>query len=352
MADSAGPRRSPAATAAPCSSRSGAPTASSISSGTRPGGASSIAGRTTRLCAFTVRAARSWRGRNGCSARAAMRCTPTARSAWCRCGAACRCSRCGDLKGGKVTQYAQLQNRTARIDDPVAFASGFAALDRPADCGAGDHAHGKGRPCPRCRRRSPVEVAPGFISKGEVREFRRPDGQTVYGDLLRAEERHAPRSGRGRPAGARPRARRPHVHDRCRPEDAHPVLHEPRFRRARRQLFGQHRLRPRLPPAPRRRLGHRRCRRLRGGRAASGQGRPRRRAPHRHRRRQRRRLHHADGARHDEGVRRRQQPLRRVGFGPAARAYAQVRIGLSAPPDGDHAGTSGRTCSRHARPSI
>ena len=177
-----------------------------------------------------------------------------------------------------------------------------------------------------------------------------PTGKCVR-HLLRAEERYAPGSARGRSAGARSRARRAHVHDRCGPEAARPVLHQPRLCRARRQLFGQHRLRPRLPPTPRRCVGHRRRRRLRGGRAASGQGRSRRRGAHRHRRRQRRRLHDADGARHYRSVRRRQQPLRRVGFGPAARAHAQVRVGLSASPDGHHAGQVAARCSPRARPS-
>ena len=94
-----------AETAAPSSSRIGARTGTSISSGTRPAGASSIAGRTARSCAYTARAVRSWRGRSGSSAHAAMRCTPTARSAWCRCRAGTPLFEVRDLKGGKVTRY-------------------------------------------------------------------------------------------------------------------------------------------------------------------------------------------------------------------------------------------------------
>ena len=68
------------------------------------------------------------------------------------------------------------------------------------------------------------------------------------------------------------------------------------------------------------------------------QGGPRRWLAHRHRRRQRRRLHHADGARHHGRVRRRQQPLRHLRPRPPARAHAQVRVGLPASPDGHDAG--------------
>jgi dipeptidyl aminopeptidase/acylaminoacyl peptidase len=105
-----------------------------------------------------------------------------------------------DLQGGKVTRYAQLQKRTARIDDPVAFASGFAALvSRPAAAPAIMRV-AKGGLAPLSPA-PPAEVESGFISKGEVREFRRPDGQPVYGIY------YAPRSATHRsPAGVAPPA--------------------------------------------------------------------------------------------------------------------------------------------------
>ena len=105
-----------------------------------------------------------------------------------------------DLKGGKVTHYAQLQKRTARIDDPVAFGSGFAALiSRPAAAPAIMRI-AKGGLAPLSPP-PPAEVESGFISKGEIREFRRPDGQTVYGIY------YAPKSATHRgPAGAAPPA--------------------------------------------------------------------------------------------------------------------------------------------------
>jgi len=85
-----------------------------------------------------------------------------------------------DLDGGKVTQYAQLQQRTARIDDPVAFASGFAALiSRPAAAPAIMRMAKGG--LTRLSPAPPADIESGFISKGEEREFRRSDGQTVYG---------------------------------------------------------------------------------------------------------------------------------------------------------------------------
>jgi dipeptidyl aminopeptidase/acylaminoacyl peptidase len=105
-----------------------------------------------------------------------------------------------EAKGGKVTRYAQLQNRTARIDDPIALASGFAALisgptAAPAVMRIAKSGFAPLSPPP------PAEIAPGYISKGEVREFRRPDGQTVYGI------HYAPRNAQHRgPAGAAPPA--------------------------------------------------------------------------------------------------------------------------------------------------
>ena len=102
-----------------------------------------------------------------------------------------------ELKGGKVTRFAKLQAQTARIDDPVAFASGFAALiARPAAAPA-IMRMARGGLAPLSPP-LPEEIAPAFISKGEVREFRRPDGQVVYAHLLRAEKRYPQRSARVR----------------------------------------------------------------------------------------------------------------------------------------------------------
>src|SRR6185295_13446642 len=105
-----------------------------------------------------------------------------------------------DLQGGKVTQYAQLQKRTARIDDPVAFSSGFAALiSRPTAAPAIMRMAKGGFSALTALPRADIES--GFISKGEVREFRRPDGQAVYGI------HYAPKSATHRgPAGAAPPA--------------------------------------------------------------------------------------------------------------------------------------------------
>ena len=94
-------------------------------------------------------------------------------------------------------------------------------------------------------------------------------------------------------ARARHGARRAHQHDGREPEAACAILYEPRLCRARRQLCGQHRLRPCLPRAPRRAMGHRRRRRLRCRCPPSRQGGTRRYQQDRHRRRQRGRLHDA-----------------------------------------------------------
>ena len=69
-------------------------------------------------------------------------------------------------------------------------------------------------------------------------------------------------------------------------------------------------LRPRVPPAPRRAVGHRRRRRLRRGGAVPRRARRRRPGPAGHRGRQRRRLHDARGARVPRRLRGRDQPLR------------------------------------------
>jgi dipeptidyl aminopeptidase/acylaminoacyl peptidase len=105
-----------------------------------------------------------------------------------------------DLKGGTVSHFAKLQKRTARIDDPVAYASGFAALIGPPTAAPAIMRMAKGR-LTRISPSLPDEVAPAFISEGEVREFRRPDGQSVYGIY------YAPKSATHKgPAGSAPPA--------------------------------------------------------------------------------------------------------------------------------------------------
>ena len=105
-----------------------------------------------------------------------------------------------DLNGRNTVQYRKLQARTARIDDPVAFAGGFAALVSaplapPAVMRvAGERLKAFGPPVP-------VTVERGDLSRGEVRDFRRPDGQPVYSIY------YAPRSAHFRgPRGAAPPA--------------------------------------------------------------------------------------------------------------------------------------------------
>ncbi len=105
-----------------------------------------------------------------------------------------------DLARRSTVQYRKLQARTARIDDPIAVAGGFAALvsaplSPPAVMRlAGERLKGFGPP-------APVTVEPGDLSRGEMRAFRRPDGQPVYGIY------YAPRSARFRgPRGAAPPA--------------------------------------------------------------------------------------------------------------------------------------------------
>ena len=106
-----------------------------------------------------------------------------------------------DLKGGKVTRHARLQKRTARIDDPVAFASGFAALiGRPTAAPA----------IMRLAKGSLAPVSPSLPaeSRAGVHQQRRdassfagPMGKRVYGIY------YAPKSATHRgPTGAAPPA--------------------------------------------------------------------------------------------------------------------------------------------------
>ena len=74
----------------------GRPTAASISSGTRPAGASSIAGRTTRIVrVHGARGAELARPQWVFGSRSYALAPRRQGRAWSRCGAACRCSRCG-----------------------------------------------------------------------------------------------------------------------------------------------------------------------------------------------------------------------------------------------------------------
>jgi dipeptidyl aminopeptidase/acylaminoacyl peptidase len=79
----------------------------------------------------------------------------------------------------KAAHYAHAHKRAARIDDPVAINAGFAALvSLPAAAPAITRVTANGltalSPPP------PIDIEPGNVSNGEVREFRRPDGETVF----------------------------------------------------------------------------------------------------------------------------------------------------------------------------
>ncbi len=99
-----------------------------------------------------------------------------------------------DLSHGSVTHYEALQSHTTRIDDPVACGAGFAALvSRPAATSTVMRIARAGlRPL---ASQPAAEIEAGCLSKGEVREFRRPDGQPVFGIY------YAPRNSRYRGPG-------------------------------------------------------------------------------------------------------------------------------------------------------
>ena len=169
--------------------------------------------------------------------------------------------------------------------------------------------------------------------------------------LLCPCQRLASRAGRGLAARPDVRARRPDQHDRCRFEDAHPVLYQSRLCRLRRQLLRQHRLRACLPATARWAMGYRRRGRLRGGGQISRPRRPRRWRQDRHFWRQRRRLHDPDGAGDHQRVCGGQLPLRCFRSGAVAGAHAQVRIRAICTACWERNLANGSRCSPPARRS-
>ena len=148
------------------------------------------------------------------------------------------------------------------------------ALDGAADRAARPDDAVGGRP-PReqpGRRRSRVPVHAGAD--------RVPDGGRAdrVRALLSPLERRLPRPRGGAPAPDRDEPRRADVAGRPVAGRRDPVLDQPRLRRGRRELRGQHRVRPRVPAAPQRQLGGRRHDRLHqrrplpGGRGTGGRG--------------------------------------------------------------------------------
>ena len=144
-----------------------------------------------------------------------------------------------------------------------------------------------------CAGRATVTLDPAIIAEPESIEFPtdgRPDRPRA---LLPADQ-----PGFRGPDGEKPplivlsprRSDLERLH-RARPRQAAPD--QPRHRGRRRRLRREHRLWPRLPPAPRGAVGRRRRRRLRRGGAVPGRARRCRSRPAGHRGRQRRRLHDA-----------------------------------------------------------
>ena len=107
MAASASRGGSPAAAAAPSSSRNGAPMATSTLPGTRPAGAASTAGTASgSIVVRSRRAAPSCGGRIGCSARAALRCIRVGRFAAAFFERGMPLLEIGQLAGGEATPHS------------------------------------------------------------------------------------------------------------------------------------------------------------------------------------------------------------------------------------------------------
>ncbi len=85
-----------------------------------------------------------------------------------------------DLRKAAVIRYDALASQTTSIDNPVVCGNGLAALVGRPSASAAVMRIARSRPRPLTPAAA-AEMEPGYVSRGEVREFRRPDGQSVYG---------------------------------------------------------------------------------------------------------------------------------------------------------------------------
>ena len=217
------------------------------------------------------------------------------------------------MKGGKVTQYPQLQNATSTHRRSRCLRLRFCRADQPTDCGAGDHAHRQGRLLPRCRQRRLPRSSRASSARAKRASSAAPTGKRCTASTTR---RRAPRTGvrRGplrRHSSSCTAAPRPMTDAGLKMRiqfytsrgfavlDVNYSGSTGYGRAYRQRLDGAWGIADVADCAA-------------GARHLAKAGSPT--GPHRHLRRQRRRLHHADGARHDPGVRRRQQPLRHIGL--------------------------------------
>ena len=144
-----------------------------------------------------------------------------------------------DPKRGRRTRYASLASKAARIDDPVAFAGGFAALiSRPTampEVMRIGRREVKGFADPPART-LPLTRLSGSLQRRHRRCLSRRRAYRLW-PLLCPHQRGASRARRSPAAGPPVRTWRSHQHDRRRLEAAHPVLHQSRLCRARHQLL-------------------------------------------------------------------------------------------------------------------
>ena len=113
--------------------------------------------------------------------------------------------------------------------------------------------------------RLPVEEA--WLSRPRHITFPSADGRSAHAWFYPPTNPRVTEPEDELPAARRHVARRPDLRGPDDPQPRAPGLHEPWLRGRGRGLWRQHRLRARLPRAPRRQLGHRRCRGLRERRA-------------------------------------------------------------------------------------
>ena len=101
-----------------------------------------------------------------------------------------------ELKGGKVTRFAKLQKQTARIDDPVAFGSDFAALIARPTAAPAIMRIAKGGLAPLSPP-PPEEIEPASSAKARCASSDAPTGKrcmrsTTRREALRTEVRQGP----------------------------------------------------------------------------------------------------------------------------------------------------------------
>ena len=143
----------------------------------------SIAGTASAIARVHGAAAPSCGGRSGCSARAAMRCTPTGSFAAVSSEHGMPLS--GDRHARRAARHvahARLQQQRRAHRRSRRRRRRLRRARQPAARDAGRHAASAAAACSRSPDAPPTVIDAGFVSRGEVRRVHAtPSGETVYG---------------------------------------------------------------------------------------------------------------------------------------------------------------------------